>query len=118
MNCRNCIHSELIDNEQDMFTCTKYAETVSGNNGCSEWKSRTILTNRFYYSEKQATLWGENDANKVFNGKEWVAYSEWVSKNFPDNVCNWDDAILVFETEKDNPPVEVNLIKLEKYFDE
>ena len=65
-------------------------------------------TNRFFYSETQATLFGEDDSNKVFNGKEWVAYSEWISKGFMDCTCNWEDAVLVFETEDDWPPIEIN----------
>ena len=44
MNCRNCIYAELIDNEHNMFTYTKYAETVGGNNECNEWKAATTFT--------------------------------------------------------------------------
>ncbi len=73
-----------------------------------------VATNRFFYSKKQANCMGEDDSNKVFNGKEWIAYSEWISKDFMDCTCNWDDAKLVFETEDDNPPIEINPIKLER----
>lgn len=65
-------------------------------------------TNRFFYSKQQANLFGYDDANKVFNGKEWLEYSEWISKDFMDETCNWEDAVLVFETEEDWPPIEVN----------
>ncbi len=65
-------------------------------------------TNRFFYSEKQATINGVNDANEVFNGTEWVKYSELISKGFEHLTSNWDDAILVFETEEDYSPIKIN----------
>lgn len=72
-------------------------------------------TNRFFYSEEQATLFGENNANEVFDGKEWIKYSEWISKEYINKTSNWDDAKLVYETEDDMPRIKVNPITYEKY---
>jgi hypothetical protein len=42
-SCRNCGESDLIDNEQNMFTCMRTCETVGGNNCCNEWKPREYV---------------------------------------------------------------------------
>lgn len=40
MTCRTCKHSDVIDNEHDIFICTKYGDTVGGNNDCAEGEER------------------------------------------------------------------------------
>lgn len=56
---------------------------------------------RFYYSSKQQEI--AQDLNPghhcfVFNGKEWVEYTELCS--LPDSKCNWEDAILIYECDE------------------
>lgn len=65
--------------------------------------------NRFYYSAKQHAIQSaylnvdpyENPANTVWTGKEWVKYTEWCSN--PEAHCNWEDAVLVYETDDTYP---------------
>jgi hypothetical protein len=44
-NCRNCAESDLIDNEIDLYFCTRDGETVSGNNSCCEWTGEETADN-------------------------------------------------------------------------
>jgi hypothetical protein len=67
-----------------------------------------MATNRFYYSEKQANCMGVDLANEVLVNGKWLRYSEWISKRFPDKKSNWDDAVLVHETEKDGFKININ----------
>jgi uncharacterized protein YpiB (UPF0302 family) len=57
--------------------------------------------NRLYYSKKQECIAGANLVN--VNGT-WVKYTQWNSHRFSDAGCNWDDAVLVLETE-DEPQI-------------
>jgi hypothetical protein len=63
-----------------------------------------VKKNRFYYSRKQAYLFGEPDYNFVKVNGVWEKYSEWCS--LPDSKSNWDDAILVYESD-DNPEIKI-----------
>lgn len=60
------------------------------------------MKNRFYFSEKQKLAAGGSGRScYVWVGKGgvgWVEYTEWCS--LPDTTCNWDDAILVHETDE------------------
>ena len=66
--------------------------------------------NRFYYSEAQkaahrGSIYVEH-VTYVWNGTEWVEYTEWCS-GCDECKCNWDDAVLVFETD-DFPQIKSN----------
>lgn len=61
------------------------------------------MKNRFYYSEKQASL-DPGHYCYVFNGTEYVEYSEWCSHS--GYTSNWDDAKLVYATD-DEPVIKV-----------
>lgn len=54
------------------------------------------MKNRFYYSPTQAAMRPAH-FTYVWNGKEWVAYSEWCSLGQNNN---WENAKLVFETDE------------------
>lgn len=59
---------------------------------------------KFYFSAKQQAVQRANcnggGDNAVWNGKEWVYYSEWCS-NYSVTKSQWDDIQLVFETDKE-----------------
>ena len=93
---------------EGQLVCGKCKEKIKGSGEVKIIGEKKKPTNRFYYSAKQANIWGYNNANKVYNGKEWLDYSEWISKKFMDKTSNWDDAVLVLETDEDFPPIEIN----------
>lgn len=65
------------------------------------------MQHKFYYSACQAAMRPAH-FTWVWNGKQWVAYSEWCSSG---QDSNWEDAKLVFETN------EQPQIKVESYED-
>lgn len=59
------------------------------------------MKNRFYFSLTQQTPWHRC---WVFNGKEYLEYTEWVSVGEKPVEKN---AKLVYETDEDNPDIKV-----------
>jgi len=59
-----------------------------------------VRKNRFFYSTTQARR-GNSCSVYNKNTKQWVRYSEWISESFEEATCNWEDAILVYETDDD-----------------
>lgn len=75
------------------------------------------MKHRFWYSAKQAGIEPDHYCH-VWNGTDWVEYSEWC--RLPGSVCNWDDAVLVYETDEDNPQIKVegHIDWMEDYMDD
>jgi hypothetical protein len=78
-----------------------------------------LSKNRFYYSLAQDSLIEDirifdedNDGKSTYitldNG-ELVKYSEWCSR--PDSKSNWDDAILVYETNEPDSEIYKRIIR-------
>lgn len=57
---------------------------------------------KFYYSAKQDKVQNAlcDGQNAVWNGKEWVRYTEWCS-NYGSSTSGWEDKQLVFETDEE-----------------
>jgi hypothetical protein len=53
---------------------------------------------RLFHSEKQRG--GDCCPEALIDG-EWVEYSEHIGKGFEDKTCNWDDAVLLYESEEE-----------------
>lgn len=70
------------------------------------------MKNRFYYSPSQAAMRPDH-FTYVWNGQEWVCYSEWISTS--DRKSNWDDAKLVFETDE-RPEIRVESYEEDECF--
>lgn len=51
---------------------------------------------RFYYSAKQAALRPKHSTAVVVDGQK-ILYTEWCSA--PGSTCNWEDAVLVYESD-------------------
>lgn len=86
----------------------------------SAQRTAATMKNRFYYSEKQVSLDPDHHCY-VFNGTEYVEYSEWCSHL--GYTSNWDDAKLVYATDEE-PVIKVEGgsvyldFQLPKYFTE
>ena len=68
-----------------------------------------MKTNRWWYSKKQKEVIDfSNTLNRnynhtchVFVDGKWCEYTEWTTS--PNGKCNWDDAILIAESEEELP---------------
>lgn len=60
--------------------------------------------NRWWYSKRQKrvinTFYPFHTCHVFVNGR-WCEYTEWTSS--PDGKCNWDDAVLIAESEVELP---------------
>lgn len=60
--------------------------------------------NRWWYSKKQEEIlnfFNTHHTCKVFVDGKWREYTEWTTST--DGKCNWDDAILIAESEEELP---------------
>ena len=61
--------------------------------------------NRYWYSEGQKRVgdfvWPHIHERKVLVDGKWYEYTEWTTS--PNGKCNWDDAVLLAESETELP---------------